>query len=175
MQQRILQFLEYLADEKNCSSNTIAAYRNDVTQFYEFLQEYRRPDRPAVTHWRATGVAVQAYLLEMKEREYASSTIARKIAAVKSFMQYLNAAGVMNEDPSVELDSPKVKKNLPRAIAPDEIERLLAAPAKAQHGWAICATRRCWKCSTPAACASPSWSAFGSDRRGPGGQDRGVR
>ncbi|MEZ4580571.1 MAG: site-specific integrase [Caldilineaceae bacterium] len=79
MQQRILQ-LEYLADEKNCSSNTIAAYRNDVTQFYEFLQEYRRPDRPAVTHWRATGVAVQAYLLEMKEREYAPSTIARKIA-----------------------------------------------------------------------------------------------
>ena len=131
MQQQISQFLEYLADEKNCSSNTIAAYRNDVTQFYEFLQEYRRPDRPPVTHWRDVDeVAVQAYLLEMKEREYASSTIARKIAAVKSFMQYLNAAGVMNEDPSAELDSPKVKKNLPRAIAPDEIERLLAAPAK---------------------------------------------
>ena len=131
MQQQISQFLEYLADEKNCSSNTIAAYRNDITQFYEFLQKYHRPDRPPVTHWRDVDeVAVQAYLLEMKEREYASSTIARKIAAVKSFMQYLNTAGVMSEDPSADLDSPKVKKNLPRAIAPEEIERLLAEPAK---------------------------------------------
>lgn len=130
MQQQISQFLEYLAEEKNCSNNTIAAYRNDISQFYEFLTQYSRPDRSAVVSWRDVDeISVQAYLLEMKDREYASSTIARKIAAVKSFMQYLNSTGIVADDPAADLDSPKVKKNLPRSIAPEEIERLLAAPA----------------------------------------------
>lgn len=131
MQGQISKFLTYLTDEKHCSANTIAAYRNDITQFYEFLTKYSRPDLASVTSWRDVDeIVVQAYLLEMKERTYASSTIARKIAAVKSFMQYLNSTGVMIEDPAADLDSPKVKKNLPRSIAPDEIERLLAEPAK---------------------------------------------
>ena len=125
MQEEITRFLEYLKIDRDCSDNTIAAYRNDITQFYQFIQDYRRPDVPPITNWKdVDAVTVQSYLLFLKEREYASSTVARKVAAVKSFSQYLYNAGIIAENPAEQLDSPKVKKNLPRSISPDEIERL---------------------------------------------------
>ena len=131
MQMQVSQFLDYLSDEKGCSQNTIAAYRNDITQYQQFLQTYSRPNLAPITEWRQVdAIAVQSFLLFLKEREYASSTVARKVAAVKSFSQYLLATGVSQSDPAAELDSPKVKKNLPRSIGPQEIEQLLAAPAK---------------------------------------------
>lgn len=129
MQEEITRFLEYLKIDRDCSDNTIAAYRNDITQFYQFIKDYRRPDVPPITNWKEVDVVtVQSYLLFLKEREYASSTVARKVAAVKSFTQYLYNAGLIAENPAEQLDSPKVKKNLPRSISPDEIERLLNEP-----------------------------------------------
>lgn len=131
MQQQISRFLDYLANEKNCSDNTIAAYRNDITQFHQFVEEYSRPNLPSISRWQEIDeIVVQGFLLELKEREYASSTVARKVAAVKSYMQFLNNVGIIQTDPAAELDSPKVKKSLPRSIGPQEIERLLAEPAK---------------------------------------------
>lgn len=131
MQNEITRFLEYLKIDRDCSDNTIAAYRNDVTQFYQFIQDYRRPDAPPITSWKdVDAITVQSYLLFLKERQYASSTVARKVAAVKSFTQYLYNAGIISENPAEHLDSPKVKKNLPRSISPDEIEQLLNEPTK---------------------------------------------
>ncbi len=131
MQNEITRFLEYLKIDRDCSDNTIAAYRNDITQFYQFIQNYRRPDAPPITNWRdVDAVTVQNYLLFLKERQYASSTVARKVAAVKSFSQYLYNAGLIAANPTEHLDSPKVKKNPPRSISPDEIERLLIEPTK---------------------------------------------
>ena len=131
MQSQITQFLNYLQGEKNCSVNTIAAYRNDISQFYAFLSTHHRPSVGPITDWQSVDpIAVQNYLLYLKEREYASSTVARKVAAVKSFAKYLTKTGVIATDPAAGLDSPKVKKNLPRSIQPDEIGKLLAAPGK---------------------------------------------
>lgn len=131
MQNEIARFLEYLKIDRDCSDNTIAAYRNDITQFAQFIQDYRRPDMPPITNWRDVDVvSVQNYLLFLKEREYASSTVARKVAAVKSFTQYLYNAGIIADNPAEHLDSPKVKKSPPRSISPDEIERLLQEPTK---------------------------------------------
>jgi integrase/recombinase XerD len=56
--------------------------------------------------------------------------VARKVAAIKSFFHYLMAEKAIHDDPTATLDSPKVKKRLPKAISRDEIERLLAAPAQ---------------------------------------------
>jgi len=131
MQNEITRFLEYLKIDRDCSDNTIAAYRNDITQFHQFIQNYRRPDMPPITEWREVdAIAVQSYLLFLKERQYASSTVARKVAAVKSFSQYLYNAGIIADNPAAQLDSPKVKKSPPRSISPDEIERLMTEPTK---------------------------------------------
>ena len=129
METQITQFFAYLVKEKSCTGNTIAAYRNDLGQFYGFLAGFSSPDLAAITEWSQVDENVlQEYFFFLREREYASSTVARKIAAVKSFIHFLVADGVISRDPSTELDSPKVKKQLPRPIKPEEIERLLAAP-----------------------------------------------
>lgn len=153
MESEIEQFLNYMITEKGAGDNTTAAYRNDLTQFGEYVallkskpsaaepvdltQEARpaesalpeaippRPDWAAVTRDDLIN-----YILHLKEREYASATVARKVAAVKSFYHFLLRTGIVEDDPTAELDSPKVKKRLPQTISPDEVERLLALPAQ---------------------------------------------
>jgi integrase/recombinase XerD len=136
MEEQIHAFLDFLASEKKYSENTIAAYRNDLTQFLGYLQRrfgvQRDPeekDAMMPITWSDIGrEVIVSYIMELREREYTSSTIARKVAALKSFFHYLVAADVISSDPTVTLDSPKVKKRLPKAISRRDIERLLAAP-----------------------------------------------
>jgi integrase/recombinase XerD len=141
MQELIQAFLDFLAGEKNYADNTIAAYRNDLTQFLHFLDargyQTKEPDWSVLDKQ-----AIVGYIIDLKEREYTSSTVARKVAAIKSFFHYLMAEGIIKDDPTITLDSPKVKKRLPKAISREEIERLLAAPAsspgaKAQRDHAL--------------------------------------
>jgi len=129
MQDQVTQFLNYMVKEKDCSANTTAAYQNDLQQFVQFLAGYASADGAQVGDWRDVDEhVVQNYVIFLKGRDYASSTVARKIASVKSFLHYLSDMGRIDEDPSKQLDSPKVKKNLPRSIRPQEIDKLLAAP-----------------------------------------------
>lgn len=130
MKRQVAQFLNYMVNEKNCSANTAAAYHNDLSQFLDYLEAYSTPTTEDITGWHDVGEqVVQNYVFYLKDRSYASSTIARKVASVKSFLHYLVNSGHLHADPSDHLDSPKVKKNLPRAIRPDEIVRLMAVPA----------------------------------------------
>jgi len=127
MREKIQEFLDYLATEKGYSQNTLAAYRNDLNQFAAFLQG-------RVTGWDEVNQELIAeYVTVMRDqREYASSTVARKVAAVKSFFHYLVNHGDLEDDPTATLDSPKVRKRLPKAISPENMERLLAEPAREQ-------------------------------------------
>lgn len=125
MREQIQQFLDFIAEEKGYSQNTLAAYRNDLSQFTDFL-EGRAGDWDEVT--RDT---IIDYIMAMKaEQEYASSTVARKVAAIKSFFHYLVEHGKLQDDPTATLDSPKVRKRLPKAISAEDMERLLSEPAQ---------------------------------------------
>jgi integrase/recombinase XerD len=129
MHRHVTQFLDFMVKEKDCSANTTAAYQNDLTQFVQFLGNYRPPTGAQIQTWHDVDEhVVQNYLIFLKEQEYASSTVARKVASVKSFLHYLSDMGQITQDPSQRLDSPKVKKSLPRSIRPQEIDKLLAAP-----------------------------------------------
>ena len=128
MQEEIQAFLEYLEVERMFSGNTIAAYRNDLGQFLSFLQALGPAERPR--GWgNVTRDHVIKYMLDMREREYAASTIARKVAAVKSFFGYMVEQGYLRRDPTAELDSPKVEKHLPNTMTREEVERLLNMPS----------------------------------------------
>ncbi|MGW8181762.1 MAG: site-specific tyrosine recombinase/integron integrase [bacterium] len=126
MQENIQSFLKFLDTEKGYADNTIAAYRNDLTQFLRYLE-----GKDEISSWAQVDKdTVIRYVLNLKEREYTSSTVARKVAAIKSFFHYLMAEKVVADDPTATLDSPKVKKRLPKAISREDIEQLLAAPAQ---------------------------------------------
>ena len=127
MQEQIGKFLDFLAVEKGYSENTIAAYRNDLSQFAGFLTKME----PPMTSWAEVNQnSVVNFILHLKEREYTSSTVARKVAAIKSFFHFLLAEGTIEDDPTVDLDSPKVQKRLPKSMSHDLVNRLLAEPAK---------------------------------------------
>lgn len=121
----VQRFLDYIVEEKGYSSNTLAAYRNDLSQFLEFAE-------PRADSWE--GVSrdlIMNYIMVMKsDQEYASSTVARKVAAIKSFFHYLVDMGILEDDPTATLDSPKIRKRLPKAISADDLEVLLAEPAE---------------------------------------------
>ena len=124
MQTRVEEFLHYVAVEKGYSEHTVAAYRNDLTQFLEYLTD------ESVGSWQDVGRDhIQEYVLFLNRRGYASSTVARKVAAVKSFFHFLVIDGVLEDDPTVAVDSPPVDKHLPRPLSSGDIARLLLAPA----------------------------------------------
>ena len=129
MQTQIQNFLDFLDTEKGYADNTIAAYRNDLTQFLRYLEE-QNEDSDQLTWADVDKDTIINYVLNLKEREYTSSTVARKVAAIKSFFHYLMAERIILDDPTATLDSPKVKKRLPKAISREDIEQLLAAPAE---------------------------------------------
>jgi integrase/recombinase XerD len=129
------QFLLALAHEDGYARNTVAAYRNDLNQLIEFLQ--RR--EPPVSSWADVAAAELGAFVESlremritkrggEEKAVAPSTIARKVAALKSFFNYLMSKNVITSDPSLGLEAPKVAKRTPKTMTSEEVERLLAAP-----------------------------------------------
>lgn len=125
MQTQIEEFLRFLAVEKGYSKHTIAAYRNDLTQFLAYLAD------EIVSSWEGVERAhIMNYIIYLKEREYASSTVARKVAGVKSFFHFLVADAVLSDDPTAAVDSPPVDRPLPHPLSPEEMARLLAETAK---------------------------------------------
>jgi len=127
MEQQIQEFLEALRDQKGYSPNTIEAYRNDLQQLLNFVLN----ERPHLTQWnRVDKPLLLGFLIHLKERQYTASSASRKVAVIKTFFHYLQAANLVTDNPTATLDSPKVDKRIPRVLAPDEIERLLAAPAQ---------------------------------------------
>lgn len=128
MREKIEEFLDHMAVEKGSPQNTLIAYRNDLNQLVRFLEEQ---EIGQVRSWdQVDKDMIINYILFLKEREYADSTIARKVAATKSFFHFLVTEELIEDDPTATLDSPKVKKQLPKAITSEDVERLLAEPAK---------------------------------------------
>ena len=118
-------FLQVLAEEKGYASNTIVAYRNDLTQFHDFVA-----DTCHRSAWReVTEEDLASYLDWLRmDLEYATATVARKVAAVKSFFHHLASLGALPGDPTKEMDSPRVRKYTPVSLSESEVEQLLRAP-----------------------------------------------
>ncbi len=128
MDDHVGRFLAFLSVEKGASTNTIAAYRNDLAQFRSFVSGHESNGHRS---WDGVGRdLVLSYVLDLKERQYAEATVARKVAAIKSFFVFLAAEGLVPKDPTESLSSPRVGKALPKAISAAEIERLLQQPSK---------------------------------------------
>lgn len=128
MRENIQGFLKFLEVDKKYAENTIAAYQNDLNQFFQHT--HREKEEVQLDNWEdVTKDDIADYMDYLKNSGYTSSTVARKVAAIKSFFHFLQAEGDIKDDPTTALDSPKVKKRLPKAISPTEIDRLLQTPA----------------------------------------------
>ena len=129
MDDRIGHFLHFLSAEKGASENTIAAYRNDLGQFQQFLVTISLNGNPM--DWRKIGQdTILSFILDLKQRRYKDASVARKVAAVKSFFHFLQAEGAIQQNPTESLDSPRVGKSVPRPLTVQQVDELLEQPAK---------------------------------------------
>ena len=125
MQGSIEQFLAYLASERGKSANTTAAYRTDLDQLCTYLREQGVVAWPLVAHEQVLG-----FLIFLRERCYATSTVARRTAAMKSFFSYLVSQHLIDADPTERIDSPKVDRFPPKFISPQQVDDLLELPLR---------------------------------------------
>ena len=89
MEEQIKQFLNFMAVEKGSAANTISAYRNDLDQFQQFV--HTTGGNGSTGSWaRVDQPLLQQYIGSLRARDYADATVARKVAAVKSFFNYLS-------------------------------------------------------------------------------------
>jgi integrase/recombinase XerD len=140
VQEQVDQFLRYLKEEKGYSDNTIAAYRNDLRLFVTLLDPVARE---GPNSWAEVDQhLILEYSAYLEKQNYASSTVARKVASIKTFFSFLRAIGLVADDPTDALSAPRVEKRQPRILSEEEVEQLLAEPAKAtttkaQRDWAL--------------------------------------
>lgn len=123
-------FLNYISVEKGFSGNTIVAYHNDLYQFVDFVTG-QAPRMGKQASWSIVDRSLLlSYILNLKQRNYSSTTVARKTAAMKSLLRFLFNEGVLKSNPTENLGAPRVSKSLPKPLSTYEVRQLLEQPAK---------------------------------------------
>jgi integrase/recombinase XerD len=117
-------FIEFLVVEKARSDNTVAAYRRDLNDYAQFLQQ-----RGKMGYADATPEDVREYLADLQQRrKRRRSTLSRRLSAIRMLHRYLLREGIAQADPTVTVESPKTARRLPHVLSVEECRRLLAAP-----------------------------------------------
>ncbi len=129
MDPHIGHFLNFMSVEKGASGNTVAAYKNDLQQFDRYIISINGNGK--VRDWDTLHRDVIIdYLLTLRSRNYAEATVARKVAAIKSFFQYMQAEGAIRGNPAESLESPRVGRSLPKPLSVTEVDELLEQTMK---------------------------------------------
>src|SRR5947208_16946720 len=114
-------FLDMLAAERGAGPNTLTAYTRDLEDFSDYLVTKKRiiPD--------ATTEHVRGYLRHLAKREFAASSVARRLSAIRQLYRFLYAEGRRGDDPAAIVEGPKRGRTLPKVLGIAEVDRLLAA------------------------------------------------
>jgi integrase/recombinase XerD len=118
----ISAFLTHVRVEKGLSTNTVAAYRRDLMKFEAFAKK-RKVALPAVR--RDDLVDFLSWLYHQK---LGSRTVARHLVTLRNFFRFAQIKEMIAEDPSLNLESPKIRRSLPGYLRLEEVEKLLAQP-----------------------------------------------
>jgi integrase/recombinase XerD len=121
-------FLDYLKIEKGLASLTIAAYTTDIGQFAGFLEKRKR------TLLNAQRKHVRDFIQQLFANSVDGRSVGRKLSALRHLYRYLLLDKLMEHDPTLNIDSPKQWKVLPKALARDEMEAMLRSPHAVADG-----------------------------------------
>jgi integrase/recombinase XerD len=120
---RVEPFGDYLAFDRGLSDRTVAAYQRDLRRFVEFAGEKGRHFPSAVTH-----DDLREYVYHLRQAGMAATSIRRAQSALRTYFGFLLTEGVLEEDPTERMESPKVGRTLPDTLSREEVVRLLEAP-----------------------------------------------
>ena len=122
MDKQIKLFLEFLQKDKKLSDNTLQSYRRDIMQYHNYLSENK------MNYAKVTNGDIKSYLINLKDNGKKTSTISRNLATIRSFYQYLVRVKKVKEDPTENIQSPKIEKRVPSVLSTEEVELLLEQP-----------------------------------------------
>jgi integrase/recombinase XerD len=115
-------FIDNIWIEKGLSQNTLDSYRSDLEQFSSWLEKNN------LSYINTSKKEILSYLSFLFQKGLGSKTVARKLSSLKSFFRYLVFKSIIPNDPSSEVETPKLLKSIPKSISEKEVEALLAAP-----------------------------------------------
>ena len=110
LEQGLAEFLTHLGLEKNASGQTVKSYREDLTQTLGYARERLKKDHVAPDDWNTR--LLRSFVAWLHDQHYAKSTIARRLAAVRSFGKFLCRQGVLSQNPASSLHGPRPEKKL---------------------------------------------------------------
>jgi integrase/recombinase XerC len=127
MDKAVWAFLTFLEIERGASRETLRNYASDIRQFVSFLTAGVAENRP-IDPAAVQSDSVRAYLQWLDRKHEKRTSLARKLACLRSFFRYLQREGVVSQNPAEDVRSPKLPKQLPRVLTKDEAQALLELP-----------------------------------------------
>lgn len=126
--QHIDGFLSHLRVEKSATNLTLLGYKTDLAQFFNFLSSRHSIPKEEIDNDLLNHRSVREYLTYMQEKGLSRSTMARKLAALRSFVKYLCRENILAGNPIAAVSTPKQDKKLPKFLYSPEIDLLMDAP-----------------------------------------------
>ncbi len=120
---RLEPFVDHLAFERGLAERSIRAYRRDLERLVAFLVEKGVGGPGDVTH-----LHLRSWVFDLKDRGLAATSIRRAQSAVRTYFAFLLSEGVVEEDPTERMESPRTWRRLPDVLSIEEVEKLLDAP-----------------------------------------------
>ena len=115
-------FLGFLQNDKKLSDNTLQSYNRDIKLYCNYLTENN------LDMINTDSQEIKEYLENLKEKGKAVSTVSRNLASLRSFYQYLHRTKVISEDPTLDIESPKIERKPPKVLTSEQVELLLEQP-----------------------------------------------
>lgn len=115
--QILSEYLDFLEIEKGLSQNTIEAYRRDLSNFFDYYCDFELD--------KIQRTQINSYIRNLHEKKYSPTSIIRKIASLRGFFKWTSANEIINSNPALALEQPKVPQRLPKVISISEIEDIL--------------------------------------------------
>ena len=115
-------FLDFLQKDKKLSDNTLQSYNRDIKLYGNYLENNN------LDMLKTDEESIKTYLDSLKENGKAVSTVSRNLASLRSFYQYLYKTKCVTEDPTVNLESPKIERKPPKILSAEQVELLLEQP-----------------------------------------------
>ena len=116
----ISRYIEYLEVERGLALNTIMAYRSDLVSLSDFLLKQGIEDYTKIQR-----IHINLYIKELYDKKYTPRSITREIASIKGFFKWLNINNLIQHNPALSIEQPKLPKRLPKVLSMKEISELL--------------------------------------------------
>ncbi|GAA4096794.1 tyrosine-type recombinase/integrase [Mucilaginibacter panaciglaebae] len=116
------RFIQYIKFEKRYSPHTVSAYRSDLDQFMNFIQD---PGQPITHPQEVTHHQIRNWMVELMNEGFTSTTINRKVATLRKYFKFLVQEGVIAINPTSKIITPKIAKHLPVVVEDARLTQML--------------------------------------------------